>query len=188
MRLENNDLKNKISSNIMGRKNSEINSHTKLNTLKTKLYTMIRTSKKIDGRSFQKYINQVAAIKNKEENRPKLMHLYDTINEINKGETTSTFRKVAEVAKEKKAKKTEAAAKIQRLFKKVLGNKKYYLIDVLLYRKPDDDDKKRTKPKIVRKYGESFIQYAKVQLSVKAPKQFPLDLVNRFIARDHHQL
>ena len=46
MRLENNDLKNKISSNIMGRKNSEINSQTKLNTLKTKLYTMIRTSKK----------------------------------------------------------------------------------------------------------------------------------------------
>ena len=172
----------------MGRKNSEINSQTKLNTLKTKLYTMIRTSKKIDGRSFQKYINQVAAIKNKEENRPKLMHLYDTINEINKGETTSTFRKVAEVAKEKKAKKTEAAAKIQRLFKKVLGNKKYYLIDVLLYRKPDDDDKKRTKPKIVRKYGESFIQYAKVQLSVKAPKQFPLDLVNRFIARDHQNI
>lgn len=189
MSLKNkNDLKNKISSNIIMPKKVEINSHTKLNTLKTTLYSMIRTSKKIDGRSFQKYINQVAAIKNKEENRQKLMHLYDTIQAINKGETTSTYKKVAEVAKEKKAKKTEAAARIQRLFKKVLGSKKYFLIDVLLYRKPDDSDKKRTKQKIVRKYGESFIQYAKVQLSVKAPKQFPLDLVNRFIARDHQNI
>ena len=123
MSLGNFDLKNKISSNIMGRKKFKITDKTSLNAVKTKLYNMIRTSKKIDGRSFQKYINQVAAIKNKEENRPKLMHLYDTINEMNKGETTSTFRKVAEVAKEKKATKTEAAARMQLLFKKVLGNK-----------------------------------------------------------------
>ena len=54
------------------------------------------------------------------------MHLYDTINEINKGETTSTFRKVAEVAKEKKAKKTEAAAKIQNIFKYFLGIKNIF--------------------------------------------------------------
>jgi len=60
-----NDLKNKISSNIMGRKKSEITDKTSLNAVKTKLYNMIRTSKNIDGRSFQKYINQVAAIKNK---------------------------------------------------------------------------------------------------------------------------
>ena len=66
-----NDLKNKTSSNIMGRKKSEITDKTSLNAVKTKLYNMIRTSKNIDGRSFQKYINQVAARKNKEANRNK---------------------------------------------------------------------------------------------------------------------
>ena len=114
MSLEKKDLKNKFLSNIMGRKKVEINSNTTLNKVKVTLYNMIRASKKIDGRSFQKYINQVAAIKNKEENRQKLMHLYDTIVAIDKGESKSSFRKVAEV----KATKNEAATKITKLIKK----------------------------------------------------------------------
>jgi hypothetical protein len=97
-KLGKNDLKHKISSNIiMGRKKSEINDNTKLNAIKTKLYNMIRTSKNIDGRSFQKYINQVSAIKNKEANRNKLMDLYDTVKAINQGEQKATYKKVAEV-------------------------------------------------------------------------------------------
>jgi hypothetical protein len=98
----------------MGKKKVEINSNTSLNKVKTTLYNMIRSSKKIDGRSFQKYVNQVAAIKNKEENRQKLMHLYDTIVAIDKGESKSSFRKVAEV----KETKNKAATKISQAFKK----------------------------------------------------------------------
>ena len=114
MSFEKKDLKNKFLSNIMGKKKVEINSNTSLNKVKTTLYNMIRASKKIDGRSFQKYINQVAAIKNKEENRQKLMHLYDTIVAIDKGEGKSSYRKVAEV----KATKNKAATKISQAFKK----------------------------------------------------------------------
>jgi nitrogen regulatory protein PII len=91
------DLKKKVYSNIMARKKVEISSNTDLKKVKTTLYNMIRTSKKIDGRSFQKYINQVAAIKNKESNRRKLMDLYDVIVAIDKSETKSTYQKVAEV-------------------------------------------------------------------------------------------
>ncbi|NDB82316.1 MAG: hypothetical protein EB127_06190, partial [Alphaproteobacteria bacterium] len=118
-----NDLKNKISSNIMGRKKSEITDKTSLNAVKTKLYNMIRTSKNIDGRSFQKYINQVAAIKNKEANRNKLMDLYDTVKAINQGEQRATYKKVAEVKAQKVAEvklKNESATKITKLFKKRL--------------------------------------------------------------------
>ena len=59
--------KNKISNNIMGRKKSEITVTTKLNKVKTILYNMVRASKNIDGRSFQKYINKIYGIKAKEE-------------------------------------------------------------------------------------------------------------------------
>ena len=114
-----NDLKNKISSNIMGRKKSEITEKTNLNAVKTKLYNMIRTSNNIDGRSFQKYINQVAAIKNKEANRNKLMDLYDTVKAINQGEQRATYKKVAEVKAKKVAEvnlKNESATKITKLF------------------------------------------------------------------------
>ena len=86
MSLEKNfGLKKKIYSNIMPRKKVEISSTTDLKKVKSTLYNMIRTSKKIDGRSFQKYINQVAAITNKESNRRKLMDLYDVILAIDKG-------------------------------------------------------------------------------------------------------
>jgi hypothetical protein len=118
-----NDLKNKISSNIMGRKKSEITDKTSLNAVKTKLYNMIRTSKNIDGRSFQKYINQVAAIKNKEANRNKLMDLYDTVKAINQGEQRATYKKVSEVKAQKVAEvklKNESATKISKLFKKAI--------------------------------------------------------------------
>ena len=100
----------------MARKKVEISSNTDLKKVKTTLYNMIRTSKKIDGRSFQKYINQVAAIKNKESNRRKLMDLYDVIVAIDKSdaERKSTYQKVAEV----KAKKNEAASTIAKVFKK----------------------------------------------------------------------
>ena len=92
------------------------------------------------------------------------MDLYDTIQAIEKGETKATFKKVIKVAKEKKA------AIIQR----------YLLIDVLFYKEPDDYDKKRMKQKIVRKGGEEYVQYGKVQLSVKGPKIFPTKLINTF--------
>jgi hypothetical protein len=78
---------------------------------------MIRTSKQIDGRSFQKYINQVASIKNKEQNRRKLMDLYDTIVAIDKGEGKSTFKKVAEV----KEKRTTQQPKLQKYLKNMLS-------------------------------------------------------------------
>ena len=97
--LKNN--KNNLSSNIMGKK-IEINSNTKLNKIKTTLYNIIRSSKNIDGRSFQKYINQVSGIKAKEENRKKLMDLYDTISEISKGGEKAKFKTVAEVKTKKK--------------------------------------------------------------------------------------
>ena len=145
---------------------------------------MIRTSKKIDGRSFQKYINQVAALKNKEQNRKQFMDLYDTINAIDQSESNSTFKKLGEVKAKKRAeekvvetKKNDAAAKIQRLVRKAA--KKYFLVDVLLYRGPDEDEVKSktkftaVKQKVIKKYGDVFIQYAKVQLSVKAPRVFP---------------
>ena len=115
MSLEN--LKNKTLSNIMGRKKVEINSNTDLKKVKTTLYSMIRTSKQIDGRSFQKYINQVASIKNKEQNRRKLMDLYDTIVAIDKGEGKSTFKKVAEV----KEKRTTQQPKLQKYLKNMLS-------------------------------------------------------------------
>lgn len=100
----------------MPRKKVEISSTTDLKKVKSTLYNMIRTSKKIDGRSFQKYINQVAAIKNKESNRRKLMDLYDVILAIDKSDANrkSTYQKVAEV----KAKKNEAVSKIAKVFKK----------------------------------------------------------------------
>ena len=109
-----NNIQNNLCSNIMGRKIIEINSQTKLNKVKTILYNIIRTSKNIDGRSFQKYINQVSGIKNKEENRRKLMDLYDTIKEIDKGDKKATYKKVAEV----KEKKNQAVSKIAKIFKK----------------------------------------------------------------------
>jgi hypothetical protein len=122
-------------------KKFEINPQTKVNKIKTTLYNMIRASKKIDGRSFQKYINMVSGVKSKEENRQKLMNLYEAIVAIDKGEVKGTTKKLAEL----RNKKNEAASKIQQAFKKVLLNKKYYLIDVLLYRKPDEDDYKTKK-------------------------------------------
>ena len=48
MSLENNNLKNKIYSNIIMRKKVEINANTNLNKVKVTLYNMIRASKKID--------------------------------------------------------------------------------------------------------------------------------------------
>ena len=87
----------------MGRKKLEISENTDLKKIKAKLYTMIRTSKKIDGRSFQKYINQVAALKNKEQNRKQFMDLYDTINAIDQGESKGTFKKLGEVKAKKRA-------------------------------------------------------------------------------------
>ena len=80
---------------------------------------MIRTSKNIDGRSFQKYINQVSAIKNKEANRSNLMDLYDTVTAINQGEQKATYKKVAEVKAKKVAEvklKNESATKIAKVF------------------------------------------------------------------------
>ena len=98
-----NKNKNDFSSHIMGRKKVEINSNTKLNKIKTTLYNIIRNSKNIDGRSFQKYINQVSGIKAKEENRKKLMDLYDTISEISSKEgEKATFKTVAEVRNQKR--------------------------------------------------------------------------------------
>ena len=104
--------KNNMLSNIM-RTNLKINSQTtKLTQIKTILYKKIRESKNIDGRSFQKYINLVAGLKNKEENRRKLMDIYDVIVEIDKGENKSTYNKLSEV----KAKKKTAATKLQNMF------------------------------------------------------------------------
>ena len=51
------------------------------------------------------------------------MDMYDTLVAIDKGEAKATYKKVAEV----KAKKKEEASK------------KYFLIDVLLYRDPDKE-------------------------------------------------
>ena len=135
----------------MGRKKLEISENTDLKKIKTKIYSMIRTSKKIDGRSFQKYINQVAALKNKEQNRKQFMDLYDTINAIDQGDAKGTFKKLGEVKATKRAeekvvatKKNEAAGKIQRLVRKAA--KKYFLVDVILYRGPDEDEvKSKTK-------------------------------------------
>ena len=179
MSLEKKDLKNKFLSNIMGRKKIEINSNTTLNKVKVTLYNMIRASKKIDGRSFQKYINQVAAIKNKEENRQKLMHLYDTIVAIDKGEGKATFKKV----KEFKEQKIAAIKAIQKAVRtRVI--KPYWLIDILLYRLATKDDDGTAAKRVVR-YGLTFIQYnSAFQLSVKAAQQFPKDLLDKFIYRD----
>ena len=117
------------------------------------------------------------------------MDLYDTISEISKGGEKATFKTVAEVKTKKEKVKNEAAAKIQGLFKR--ASKKYFLLDVIMYRGPDEDEiKSKTKftavkQKIIKKYGQVFIQYAIVQLSVKAPKTFPPNLLDKLIARDH---
>jgi len=91
----------------MGTRKVEISESSYLKKIKTKLYSMIRTSKKIDGRSFQKYINQVAALKNKEQNRKQFMDLYDTINAIDQGDAKrkGTFKKLGEVKEKKELKK-----------------------------------------------------------------------------------
>ena len=100
------------------------------------------------------------------------MDLYDNIQAIEKGETNATFKQVIEVAKEK------TAARIQR----------YFLIDVLFYKEPDDYDKTKMKQQIVRKGGEEYVQYAKVQLSVKGPKVFPTNLINTFITQKSYHI
>jgi len=138
-----------------------------LNKIKTTLYNSIRNSKNIDGRSFQKYINQVSGIKAKEENRKKLMDLYDTISEISKGGEKATFKTIAEVKRKKE--------------------QKYFKIDVILYRDLEDNGdikslrSKYGKQKVIKKYTASFLQYGFVQLSVKAPKTCPPHLIDKFI-------
>jgi hypothetical protein len=126
------------------------------------------------------------------------MDLYDTINAIDQGESKGTFKKLGEVKAKKRAEekvvenqKNDAAAKIQRLVRKAA--KKYFLVDVILYRSPDEDDVKSktkftaVKQKVIKKYGDVFIQYAKVQLSVKAPRVFPPNLLDKLISSDLNQ-
>ena len=96
--------------------------------------------------------------------------MYDAIRgiETSKDAKPITFKKVKEF-KEQKIAAIKAA------------QKNNYLIDILLYRLATKDDDGTAAKRVIR-HGLTFIQYnAAFQLSVKAPQQFPKDLLDKFI-------
>ena len=96
------------------------------------------------------------------------MDLYDTITAIEEGDAKATYKKVAEVKAQKKEKQNEDA-------------KKYFQIDIILYRDYNSEYKKYGKQKTVKKHTAKYEQYGFVQLSVKAPKTFPPNLIDKLI-------
>ena len=82
-------------------------------------------------------------------------------------------------------KKTSAADKIRKQFKSFF-KKKYsttYLIDVLLFRPPDDEKEKRRAYK-----GVVMLGSGPMQIEVRGPKPFPPDIYKTFISNAQKQL
>ena len=159
------------------KKNVEISSTTKLKQLRSAFYEFLRNNRsKIDGRSYEKY-EDVAF----DSNKKTILEVYDAIRgiETSKDAKPITFKKV----KEFKEQKIAAIKAIQKAVRtRVI--KPYWLIDILLYRLATKNDDGTAAKRVVR-YGQAFIQYnSAFQLSVKAPQQFPKDLLDKFIYRD----
>jgi ribonuclease BN (tRNA processing enzyme) len=130
---------------------------------------------KFNGNSYKKYQKDIDRAQ-----QPKLLDIYNTLKALEKSkETKVTYKKVQEVkhniVPEKKEKKQR---------KKYVSHKpKPFDVHVLLYKVASDEDKKNTKAKKIKKYGETYVQISNLVLDIKANEKMLLQCKNPFITQ-----